>query len=198
MKVIHLISGGDSGGAKTHVHSLLQNLTRTIDVTMVCFMEGPFAQEARELGIRTVVLPGRNLLRTYHTLKRMIQEEGYEIIHCHGARGNMMGALLRRATGLPVVTTVHSDYRLDYLGRPFSRLSYGTINTIALRLLDYRIGRSLALLEEGVATVAEVASQVGFSNPAYFSKVFRARMGRSPREYQKQGAAVGPEGGDAL
>lgn len=145
MKVIHLISGGDSGGAKTHVHSLLQNLTRTIDVTMVCFMEGPFAQEARELGIRTVVLPGRNLLRTYHTLKRMIQEEGYEIIHCHGARGNMMGALLRRATGLPVVTTVHSDYRLDYLGRPFSRLSYGTINTIALRLLDYRIGVSDAM-----------------------------------------------------
>ena len=56
----------------------------------------------------------------------------------------------------------------------------------------------LRLLEEGGATVAEVASQVGFSNPAYFSKVFRARMGRSPREYQKQGAAVGPEGGDAL
>ena len=42
---------------------------------------GPFAQEARELGIRTVVLPGRNLLRTYRTLKRMIREEGYEIIN---------------------------------------------------------------------------------------------------------------------
>ena len=35
MKVITLISGGDSGGAKTHVHSLLQNLSRTIEVTMV-------------------------------------------------------------------------------------------------------------------------------------------------------------------
>ena len=31
MKVITLISGGDSGGAKTHVHSLLQNLSRTIE-----------------------------------------------------------------------------------------------------------------------------------------------------------------------
>ena len=30
MKVIHLISGGDSGGAKTHVLSLLQNLNKTI------------------------------------------------------------------------------------------------------------------------------------------------------------------------
>ena len=145
MKVIHLISGGDSGGAKTHVHSLLQNLSRTIEVTMVCFMEGPFAQEARELGISTVVLPGHNLLHTFRTLKQMIREGGYQIIHCHGARGNMMGALLRKATGLPVVTTVHSDYRLDYLGRPFSRVSYGTINTIALRRLDYRIGVSDAM-----------------------------------------------------
>ena len=147
MKVIHLISGGDSGGAKTHVHSLLQNLSRTIEVTMVCFMEGPFAQEARELGISTVVLPGHNLLHTFRTLKQMIREGGYQIIHCHGARGNMMGALLRKATGLPVVTTVHSDYRLDYLGRPFSRISYGTINTIALRRLDYRIGVSDAMTD---------------------------------------------------
>ena len=149
MKVIHLISGGDSGGAKTHVHMLLQNLSRTpgVEVTMVCFMEGPFSQEARELGIPTVVLPGRNIFRTFHTLKNMILEGGYEIIHCHGARGNMMGALLRRATGLPVVTTVHSDYRLDYMGRPISRLTYGTINTLALRLLDYRIGVSDAMTD---------------------------------------------------
>ena len=147
MKVIHLISGGDSGGAKTHVHSLLQNLSRTIEVTMVCFMDGPFAQEAHALGIHTIVLPGHNLLRTYHILKQMIQTEGYQIIHCHGARGNMMGALLRRSTGLPVVTTVHSDYRLDYLGRPLPRLTYGTINTIALRLLDYRIGVSDAMTD---------------------------------------------------
>ena len=149
MKVIHLISGGDSGGAKTHVHMLLQNLSRTpgVEVTMVCFMEGPFSQEARELGIPTVVLPGRNIFRTFHTLKNMILEGGYEIIHCHGARGNMMGALLRRATGLPVVTTVHSDYRLDYMGRPISRITYGTINTLALRLLDYRIGVSDAMTD---------------------------------------------------
>ena len=40
------------------------------------------------------------------------------MIHCHGARANLMGALLR-STGLPVVTTVHSDYRLDYMGRPW-------------------------------------------------------------------------------
>ncbi len=147
MKVIHLISGGDTGGAKTHVHSLLQGLGKHVELTMVCFMDGPFAQEAKELGIRTVVLPGYNIPRVLRTLKQMIRTEGYDMIHCHGARGNMMGALLRRSTGLPVVTTVHSDYRLDYMGRFFSRLTYGTINTIALRRLDYRIGVSDAMVD---------------------------------------------------
>ena len=147
MKVIHLISGGDSGGAKTHVLSLLQNLSRTIEVDMVCFMEGPFAQEARELGISTQVYSDRNVLRTLRLLKQKIREGGYDLIHCHGARGNMMGAFLRKSTGLPVVTTVHSDYRLDYLGRPFSRITYGTINTLALRRLDYRIGVSDAMVD---------------------------------------------------
>ena len=39
----------------------------------------------------------------------------------------MIGAMLRKVTGLPVVTTVHSDYRLDYMGRPLSHLTFGTI-----------------------------------------------------------------------
>ena len=51
MNVVHLISGGDVGGAKTHVLSLLQALNRTDYAHLVCFMEGPFAEEARELGI---------------------------------------------------------------------------------------------------------------------------------------------------
>ncbi len=140
MKVIHLISGGDTGGAKTHVHSLLTGLKAKIQVRLVCFMEGPFAQEARELGIDTYVIPGPNFLSALGTLSRMVREEGFDLLHSHGARGNMMAALLSRRTHLPTVSTVHSDYRLDYLGRPISRLVYGNINTLALRKLHYRIG----------------------------------------------------------
>lgn len=59
----------------------------------------------------------------------------------------MIGAMLRKVTGLPVVTTVHSDYRLDYMGRPLSHLTFGTINALALRRLDYRIGVSDAMVD---------------------------------------------------
>ena len=147
MKVIHLISGGDSGGAKTHVLSLLQNLNQHIHAQLVCFREGPFAQEARQMGIPTMICEGNNVLRVRHQLAAYIREGGYDLIHCHGSRANMIGALLRRTTGLPVVTTVHSDYRLDYMGRPLSHLVFGTINAWALRQLDYRIGVSDAMVD---------------------------------------------------
>ncbi len=147
MKVLHLISGGDTGGAKTHVHSLLAGLTPRIQVKMVCFTEGPFVEEARALGIDTQVFPGRNFFTNLKKLTQMVRAEGFDIIHSHGSRGNMMAAFLSRKTGLPTVSTVHSDYRLDYLGRPLSRLTYGTINTLALRKLDYRIGVSDAMVD---------------------------------------------------
>ncbi len=147
MKIIHLISGGDVGGAKTHVLSLLQGLGRTEEVLLVCFLEGPFAQEARDLGIPTQVMDSANILAVRNALIHLILSRNVQIVHCHGARANMLGVMLRRKVGIPVVTTVHSDYRLDYLGRPIHRLTYGTINTVVLRLLDYRIGVSDAMSE---------------------------------------------------
>ena len=147
MKVIHLISGGDSGGAKTHVLSLLQNLNRTITAQLVCFRDGPFAQEARDMGIPTEIMAGNHIFRIRRQLAAYIREGGYQLIHCHGSRANMIGAMLQKTTGLPVVSTIHSDYRIDYMGRPFSRLTFGVINTVALRRMDYRIGVSDAMVD---------------------------------------------------
>ena len=142
-----MISGGDVGGAKTHVHSLLHGLMRTQTVKLLCFTDGPFAEEARALGIPTRILPGRNPLRSRRQLASWIREEQFEVIHCHGSRANLMGALVRPLVDAPIVTTVHSDYKLDYLGRPLGRLTYGTLNALALRRLDYYTGVSDAMVE---------------------------------------------------
>lgn len=148
MKVIHLISGGDSGGAKTHVLSLLQHLNRTITAQLVCFRDGPFADEARAMGIPTEIMAGNNIPHLCKQLTAYIKKGEFQLIHCHGSRANMVGALLRSSTGLPVVSTVHSDYKLDYMGRPISKWTFGTINMLALRNLDYRIGVSDAMVDQ--------------------------------------------------
>ncbi|MDR1735723.1 MAG: polysaccharide pyruvyl transferase CsaB [Oscillospiraceae bacterium] len=139
MKLLHLIGGGDVGGAKTHVITLLGQLSGVCDVTLISFREGEFAEEARKAGINVVVADG-SLFSDMRTVKK--HAEGCDILHCHGARANMVGALMRRRLKIPVVTTVHSDYLLDYMGRFFARITYGVINKFALRRMDYRIGVS--------------------------------------------------------
>ncbi|MGM9668719.1 MAG: polysaccharide pyruvyl transferase CsaB [Faecousia sp.] len=142
MRILHIISGGDTGGAKTHVLSLLQGLKETQTVHMLCFVESEFTREARERGIpmtvyREAVTPG--LIRR---IVRRVREERYEVIHCHGAKGNVIGMLLRLFVDVPVISTVHSDPKLDYLGRPLAAATYGVANRMALRFLDSWIGVS--------------------------------------------------------
>ena len=122
MKVIHLISGGDSGGAKTHVLSLLQNLNKTITAQLVCFRDGPFAEEARTMGIPTMICGGNNIPHLRRELADYIREGGYQLIHCHGSRANMIGALLRKPTGSTPSTTASTSplRRLRGSGWPIS------------------------------------------------------------------------------
>ena len=142
MNIIHIISGGDVGGAKTHVLSLLAGLCRTENIRLVCFMEGPFAQEARDLQIPTTVITHKNLFRVRNQILSMIREDDFRIIHCHGAKANLMGYLLRKKVQIPVISTVHSDYRLDYMGRPLAALTFGNINRFVLPRFDGWIGVS--------------------------------------------------------
>ena len=170
MKVLHLISGGDVGGAKTHVLSLLHGLGKTEQVRLVCFREGEFAEDARKLGIDTVVME-TSVRTAIGRLVQMIRAEGFQIVHCHGARANLTGAVLRRKIQVPIVTTVHSDYRLDYLGRPLHRLTYGTINTVALRMFDYHIGVSDAMAQLLISRGFDPQTMFAIYNGIDFSPV---------------------------
>ena len=194
MKIIHMISGGDVGGAKTHVLSLLEGLNKTEEVHLICFAEGDFAQEARRRGIATTVLSDGSLFCVRRRILAMIFHDGYQIIHCHGARANLMGMLLRSRAGVPVISTIHSDYRLDYMGRPFAALGYGTINKIALRHMDAWIGVS-----DGMS---QLMISRGFNPQRIFTLYngidFSIRPKYPPREEYLQSLGVNLEPGSVV
>lgn len=171
MRVLHLISGGDSGGAKTHVLSLLRDLNDNIDADLVCYMEADFSKEAREMGIPTRVFPGSFGVGLKKT-REAIENGNYDIIHCHGSRANLTGALLKRHFDIPFISTVHSDYKLDYLGRPLAAMTYGRLNKLALHHMDYRVCVSdsmrQTLIDRGFDPndLLTIYNGVDFSHPA--------------------------------
>ncbi len=132
--ILHLISGGDTGGAKTHVLSLLRGLREQgTEVLLVCFTEGEFVRDAAAEGIPVRVLPRFGLIGNLRWLARLVRRHGADAVHSHGAMGNLYAALLHRMTGIPAVTTVHSDPDLDYMGRPAADRTYGAVNRRAVR-----------------------------------------------------------------
>lgn len=123
VKVLHVIGGGEFGGAERHILTLF-GAVNPAEVTLeaASLFAAPFAPAAREAGMKVTTLPMRNKLdlRAAWHLKRVMAAGGYHLVHTHGVRANFLGRLAARAAGLPVVTTVHSLLSQDYPGL-FSR-----------------------------------------------------------------------------
>ncbi len=138
MNIMHFAGGGDIGGAKTHILSLGKELSRENEFHLVSFRPGPFAEEARALGLDvTVVDSAWDLISGLRTALKAVDAFKPDVIHCHGAKANMMGVLVKKLRRVPIVTTVHSDPARDYMGAPLKQWTFGNINFWALRRMDY-------------------------------------------------------------
>ncbi len=186
MRVLHLISGGDTGGAKTHVFALLDALKNMAEVKIVCLMPGPFYEEIRARGVDAAVLPQKNRLdlSVVGQLCDMIEGERFEIVHAHGARANFIARQLKKKVHIPVITTVHSDYRLDFDGL-YRKIVYTGLNVLALRKMDYYIAVSSSfrkmLISRGFAPGKIFTVYNGMDYTSSFSydekEAFAARVG---------------------
>lgn len=63
------------------------------------------------------------------------------------------------------------------------RASYGT--SPMQRLRDIRLDHAAGLLQESDAPVSAVATECGFPDPNYFTRVFRRRFGVTPRGFRR-------------
>jgi len=144
MKVLHLISGGDTGGAKTHIIALLKGLNKRIDARVICFIEDTFYEDALAEGVPIQVFQQKSR-SDMSVIKRLVDEikkNQYDIIHCHGARANLIAMFLSRKVNKPFITTIHSDFNLDFKDNFYKRIVYTTLNKWALKKFDYYIAIS--------------------------------------------------------
>ena len=139
MKVLHIIGGGDVGGAKVHVLSLVKELTSHIDVTLLSLRPGAFADDARAMGLKVEVIKSSNVVLDIKKTIDYVNKNNFDIIHAHGAKANIFAYAVKKACKVPVVTTMHSDYRLDYMQSFYKRITIGLLNSSVLRSLDYYI-----------------------------------------------------------
>ncbi|GAA0315577.1 glycosyltransferase family 4 protein [Bacillus carboniphilus] len=129
MKILHLISGGETGGSRKHVVTLLSKFPKE-QVCLAVFQEGALSQEAREAGIKVEIFEQKSRydLTVLRRLANFINKEGFDILHTHGPRANFLTTFLVGKIKALWVTTIHSDPKLDFMkgglkGRIFTKLN---------------------------------------------------------------------------
>lgn len=158
LRVLHVIGGGEFGGAERHILNLAQAMdAQRVELTVCCLFEAPFCQMAREAGLPAVAMPMRRKTdwSAFKRLRDYIASTGFDLVHTHGVRANLVGRLAARgAPGVrAVVTTVHSLMSMDYPG--FLNRVANVLTERALRgLTDHFIavseGLRQNLIKEGV------------------------------------------------
>lgn len=163
MKVLHLISGGDTGGAKTHIISLIKAIDKLIDAKIICFIEDTFYEDSKAAGIDIEVYKQRKRsdMSVVHRLVEEIEKGKYDIVHCHGARANFIAMFFKNKINVPLITTVHSDYKLDFKDNIYKQLVFTTLNTFALKRFKYYIAIS--------DTFKDMLVQRGFKEKSIFT-----------------------------
>lgn len=143
MKILHLIRGGDSGGAKTHLFTLLDELKKYAECEVVCLIPGVFYQEILEKDIKTTLFPQKNRfdLSVLKKIEKLIEDDGIDVLHVHGAMANFIAQFLKKRINIPIVTTMHSDYLLDF-DTFFKKIIFTNLNAWALKKIDYFIAVS--------------------------------------------------------
>jgi len=68
----------------------------------------------------------------------------------------------------------------------YLRIKSATGKSVSRFIREIRLKEGKKLLEKGGKTIAEVAYEVGFSSPTYFSRCFHELFGLSPGELRKQ------------
>ncbi len=92
----------------------------------------------------------------------------------------------RERTGMKRYADI-SGYGMSQFVRSF-RDTTGTTPT--RYMIDSKIAKAKELLLTSSLPMNQIASICGYNDPLYFSRIFKKRVGVSPREYRKQGIKI--------
>jgi glycosyltransferase involved in cell wall biosynthesis len=110
MKVLHVITGLDAGGAELQLAMILRRTRHESDVVTL-YNPGPVADLIRSQGtsVRDIGMQRNTELPALMRLRKIIKDGQYDVVHTHLYRAQVYARPAARLAGVPVVlTTEHS------------------------------------------------------------------------------------------
>lgn len=157
--------------------------TESMDCGADAFIEKPFSMQYLEACIRNMIAMRRRLMQRFAATPT---EPVPEL-----AKAPMDNALLRQMNEIIEENIDNPDFNVQMLAERlnisrsglFAKVKAITDTTPNEMIQIIRLRKAARLLKTKQYRVSEVAYQVGFNNPSYFSKCFQKQFGVKPGEY---------------
>ncbi|MGD9636050.1 MAG: glycosyltransferase [Pirellulales bacterium] len=147
VRVLHLINGEHYSGAERVQDLLARQLPQFgYDVGFACVkpFRFPVARETKTAPLLELPMRGRFDLRVVKNVRRLIEEDGYALVHAHTPRTALLGRLASRRAGVPLIYHVHSPAGHDST-RQFLNAFNALVEWHSLRQADRLIAVSPSL-----------------------------------------------------
>lgn len=137
IKVLHVVSGNDSGGGAVHVLKICKCSKDLIKSSICCIGRGWLYDEALMSEIDTYILNFEDAISG--KIAKLINDGEYDIINFHGAKCNFIYNMIYKKVYKPCTVTVHSDYRYDFLNNKFKHMFFTPLSKRGLMKFRYYI-----------------------------------------------------------
>lgn len=141
VKVLHLINGEHFSGAERVQDLLAMALPQFgYEVGFACLKPRKFPEVRRSQDCQLFETPMKSKLDLWVATRiaKLVNEHGYQIIHAHTPRTLMIGGMVSKKTGCPLVYHVHSPVGRDS-ARGFANRLNTAIETWSLRAVKRMI-----------------------------------------------------------
>lgn len=192
MKILHIISGGETGGSRKHVLQLFQN--PPFEAELMLLTEGEFAEEARRQNIKVTVVQQKSRFdrSTPKKILTYVENNNFSLVHSHGARSNFLVNNIKSKLRIPWFVTVHSDPTLDFMHQPkVLNKIFTLLNKRALRNADHLFAVSdkfktmLVDMNMSADKISPIFNGIEFQEeiPPYNRAEIRSKLNTSPSDF---------------
>ena len=139
--IVILTMGLEIGGAETHIIELAAQLKKGGHNVTVFSSGGVYVEHLKSLGIHHITAPMNSkkpssLIRSGRLLRQFCKKNKVSVIHSHTRITNFIASGVCKKFHIPLVTTVHFNFRVTFFTKMFSRWGQRALS-VSEDLKDY-------------------------------------------------------------
>lgn len=156
MRILILTDNMDSGGAETHILTLVKGFTEQNHRVFIASADGRAARAAKKLGARHIKadLSSHSPLtaaKAYIKLYALCKRYRIDVIHAHARMAALIGDLVSKKLAIPFVTTAHARFSLSLKKKRLSR--WGTLCAAVSEDIKQYVCESYGVSPENVRVI---------------------------------------------